>query len=331
MPSAWHVEKVCTGAVQQVETAGRDFGKVLIDQLAETAPLLRGTLAQEEMHDYAAKLLDLSDWCATTKGYGNFLLAQRCLNLACVPLTRLVADLSVPQARYAPLLERLHPYWMQARPRADVLNKEAGMEFFPASATTGKQVYCYWLAGLVVRRERFDPTWPQRRENLPGYQEPECLTSQLRKELATRLDFFADDKFNANLVAATLQNRWNVKWHENLVGEISDDGLAREARALAEFRAVVGSFPTNDNPRAFERGGEGAFYEVWQAKNPQLPSMTVEEWNKRLLISITAWRAYDKVQRGRLLDNDSEAERGFLGDAEWERREKTRASRVQPP
>jgi hypothetical protein len=304
IPSRWHVEHVSTGEVQRVEIASRELGKQLVDQLSDLPTKLNGPLTQKELHEHTIRLLDLSEWCASTEGYGNLLLAQRGLDLACIPLMRLVADLTFPADRYAPLMKRLQPQWMSAEVRRRVLNQEAGAELFPINAKQEEELGLVWGSGVILRLERGDPSLRERRKTDPMFANVQV---QERPEIVANLDFFADDQFS-RFSHTTLKGRWDAKFHEGIVVGL-DLRLENQVRALAEFRAVVGSFPTEDNPHSPFRGGKGAFMEAWRPTVKKLPGMTDEQWNNRLNQFVTAWQAYESVQRGEILDTDSWVEK----------------------
>ncbi|MCG3150629.1 MAG: hypothetical protein PCFJNLEI_04117 [Verrucomicrobiae bacterium] len=285
-----------SGEIQRSETANRELGKQLVDQLSELPAKLNGPLTQEQLQDNTVQLMNLSDWCAATEGYGNLLLARRCLDLACIPLLRMVADLRVPVAQYEPLLKRLSPKWMSVETRRRVLNQEAGVELFHDSDNTNEKLDIVWRLGYEAKRELEDPSRKERRKGNP-------LGNRLDNspEIYANVKFFIDDRAGGVL---TTTNSWEHKFHEIFIVGL-DVPLADEVRALAEFRAVVGKFPTEDNPKSFYRGGEGAFEEAWRPTVQKLPGMTREQWNRRRSQFVVAWRAYASVLRGEILDMDS--------------------------
>ena len=93
MPSQWRVEHR-PGSVEQqmIDLASREFGQQLAVQLATIAPEVQCLPPGDELCRRANMLCDLSDWCASTPGYGNLFLAQRCLDLAAVGMARLTAS-----------------------------------------------------------------------------------------------------------------------------------------------------------------------------------------------------------------------------------------------
>jgi len=312
IPTKWHVEHISTGADQRVETVSREFGKELVGRLAALAPKLRQPITQEQRYEYTVQLLDLSEWCAATEGYGNVLLAQRCLNLACVPLAPLIADLSFPAERYAPLLKRLKPSWLGPEVRRRILNKEAGAEVFPRAEKQQEELEAVWAWGGIWRRERHDPGFIDR--EWKAYPE-EYAKRRDSPVIRANLDFFADDEYWKRPKPGTLKTRWEIKWHEMLVGGWGEVTTANAALALAEFRAKVGHFPTEDNPQAPMRGGEGAFHEAWQKANwpPPRDNKEFEIWDTRFRRYSSAWSLYDAVQQGGILDEDSAAEKAAGG------------------
>jgi len=299
MPSLWHVERFSTGEVRQIHLASRELGRELVDQLAALPQKLNEHLTTEELVETADRLLYLSEWCGTTEGYGNFLLANRSLDLACIPLARLVTDLNVPTDRYAPLLKKLQPEWLRVEKRRRILNHEAGSELFPVSNKQDEDMEVVWGSGVVSRSERKHPGWKDRRKDDPLFDFVEE-----RPAILANLDFFADDRSNA-ASPLTLINRWNNKHHYTLVVMKSSIHLAQEVSDLAEFRSVVGSFPTNAVPGAIRPGVEGAFYAAWTPTVKRLPGMSETEWSQRWKLAGRAWQLYDAVQRREVLDSES--------------------------
>jgi hypothetical protein len=308
IPTKWHVEHISTGEVQRIEAVSREFGKELVTQLAVLAPKLRQPITQEQRYEYTVRLVNLSEWCAATEGFGNLLLAQRCLNLACVPLAPLVADLSFPAERYTPLLERLKPSWLVPEVRRRILNKEAGAEIFPRAEKQQEELEAVWAWGGIWRRERLDPGFIDR--EWKEYPE-EFAKRRDSPAIRANLDFFADDDSWKHPKPSTLKTRWDIKWHEMLVHGWGEVTQANAVLALAEFRAKVRHFPTEDNPQAPIRGGEGAFREAWRKANwpPPRDNKEFEIWDTRFRRYSSAWSLYNAVQQGDILDEDSASEK----------------------
>jgi hypothetical protein len=283
IPSQWHVEHVSTGDVWRAETAARAFGKELVNQLAVLPPKLRGPMRQEELYDQATHLLDLSAWCFGENGYGNVYLSHRCFELACIPLLRLVADLSVAPERYEPLLKRLKPAWLDPEVRRQLLNRDAGVEVLPVGTNTQAELSRLFRIGS---KQLLDP--------------------------AANLPFFLNDK---PVAPWTLKAHWDRKWHWG-IATLTLVQLADQILGLAEYRQVMKKFPTEyTNPSGKIVVGADAFHEAWYweyiDKIPGRREGTARVDHKRLVLDAPAWSGYKKVQSGEILDQDSAEEKWY--------------------
>src|SRR5438067_3733610 len=81
IPSRWHVEHVSKPEQKSADIAARDFGKNLAERLDEEASKTQQLPASDLLYIETSQLIDLSNWCAATEGYGNIYLAQRSLDL----------------------------------------------------------------------------------------------------------------------------------------------------------------------------------------------------------------------------------------------------------
>jgi len=296
IPSRWHVERFATGEVRQAQLAARDLGKELTDQLTGLGAKLNAPMPTEELHRYTKQLLNLSEWCANAEGYGNLLLAQRSLDLACIPLTRHVADITVDPVAFKPFLSRLAPKWMSAEVRRRMLNTEVGTEMFRETNNPLEELGIVHISGTFLLSQKRHPGWDENYRGDPELKEI-MRRVERRPEILANLEFFQDDK----PPSVTLQARWDAKYHERFVTGLELRSV-KEVLALAEFRAIVGFYPTDNNPHALVRSSEEAFKEAWQPKVERISGMTFEQWSERLTLYVTAWHAYESAKRGGVLD-----------------------------
>ncbi len=316
MPSKWSVEhRPGSDEQRKVDLAGREFGRKLAVQLDAVAPVLQDLAPGDELNRQANLLCDLSDWCASTPGYGNLFLAQRCLDLAAVGLARLVASLDFPLAECEKLAARMSPAWMSVEARARTLNDEAGTNLFAVGGTQAEMEKTWSSGGFLMREKRSGISRPQGQEPGRGFIE----TPTLKANLA----FFERDEPSAE--SLTLVHSWDAKRYERIVNGLELQNV-NKALALLKFRSVIGRFPekisyTEDQLRAREEmralheklgveanisnndhvSGKAAFLYAWDQRKNKDP--------KDHNLDARAWQAYNEVKTGQFLDQDTRAER----------------------
>jgi hypothetical protein len=290
IPSRWHIEHVAQSNDVPVREAARRLGDAVASEIGTVEHSVLTGRADDTLHTQVAILLDFGDWCASSDGYGNLLLAQRCLDLAALGVTRLAVNVDFPFQKTETLSRRLDVPWISASARMRALNADAGAELF--TGTQDDDLRLVWASGGVILREERSP----RQKDEPDWRGGRKLidTPLLRKNKA----FFQDE--DADLTETTLAGLWERKAHERLVTGLRLQSVA-EAKALTSFRKRIGHFPEEDNPVSPYRGAKGAFDEAWRATVVKTSEMSQSEWNRQLGVGIIAWRAYDKVKRGTLL------------------------------
>ena len=247
MPSKWSVEhRPGTDEQAKVDLAGREFGRKLAVQVDAVAPALQDLPPGDELNRQALLLCDLSDWCASTHGYGNLFLAQRCLDLAAVGLARLTASLDVPLSECEKLAARMSPAWMSVDARARMLNDEAGTNLFAVGGTPAEMEKTWGSGGFLMREKRSGRSRPRGQEPGRGFIETPTLKANL--------DFFERDEPSAEPL--TLVHSWDSKRYERIVNGLELQSV-NKALALLKFRSVIGQFPekisyTKDQVRARE-------------------------------------------------------------------------------
>ena len=317
MPSKWSVEhRPGSDEQAKVAPAAREFGRRLAIQLDAAAPVVQELAPGEELNRQANLLCDLSDWCATTPGYGNLFLAQRCLDLAAVGLARLTASLDFPLAGCEKLAARMTPAWMGVEARALTLNDEAGTNLFAVGGTQAEMEKTWGSGGFLTREKQSGRTRPEGQAPGRGFIETPALKANL--------DFFERDEPGEGPL--TLVHSWDARRYERIVNGLELQNVSK-ALALLKFRSVVGHFPEKPElteaqlqqrekdiaeyakkgikivkfEDAYSSPSEAAFAQAWDQrpdKNPQ---------NHTLYAS--AWQAYNEVKSGQFLDEDTRAER----------------------
>lgn len=134
IPSRWNLENRSPLERGPIDRAARDLGKALALHLKDLAPRLQDTPADSSLNDLGHQLCDLAEWCGRTDGYGNVLLATRCIDLAAVAAARLTANLDFEAAKAETLINRLVEPWRAGDYRIRVLNREVGAEVFTSES-----------------------------------------------------------------------------------------------------------------------------------------------------------------------------------------------------
>ena len=317
VPSKWSVEhRDATPDQREIDLAGREFGWKLALQLDAVAPSLQELPPGDELSRQAHLLCDLSDWCASTDGYGNLFLAQRCLDLAAVGLARLAASLDFPLAECEKLAMRMSPAWMSVEARALTLNDEAGTNLFKVGGTQAEMDATWGSGGFLMREKRSGIIRPEGQGPGQGVIETPALKANL--------DFFEDDE-NPCTEPLTLIRSWNSKRYERIVNGLELQNVSK-ALALLKYRAIVGRFPekpefTEDQLRKHEQAvAEAAKYGLKVSRMDEgRPSGKVafeQAWDQRPAgvseshaLYATAWLAYDEIKTGQFLDQDARASR----------------------
>lgn len=316
MPSKWSVEhRPGTDKQGKLDRASREFGLKLAVQLDAVAPVFQDLPPGDELNRKADLLCDLSDWCASTPGYGNLLIAQRSLDLAAVGLARLAAFLDFPIAECEKLAARMSPSWMSVEARARTLNGEAGTNLFVVGGTQAEMEKTWGSGGFLMREKRSHVSRSQGNGPGRGFIETPALKANL--------DFFERDE--PSEVPLTLVRSWDAKRYERIVNGLELQN-ANKALALLKFRSVIGSFPEKvefseeqmrrrDEERATYakmgikvssmydgmQSGAAAFLHSWDQRKDKDP--------KDHNLDARAWQAYSEVKSGQFLDQDTRAER----------------------
>ena len=317
MPSKWSVEhRPLSDEQRKADLAGREFGRNLAVQLDAVAPVLQDLAPGDELNRQAHLLCDLSDWCASTPGYGNLFLAQRSLDLATVGLARLTASLDFPLAECEKLAARMSPAWMNVEARARTLNSEAGTNLFAVGGTQAEMNNTWSSGGFLMRQNKSGGSRLSDQKPGPGFVESPSIMANL--------DIF-EDYNEPNADPLTLVRAWDAKRYDRIVNGLELQNVDK-ALALLKFRMVIGSFPekiefsheqiqARDAERAAyaEMGikvgsmydnmapGAAAFLYSWDQRKDKAP----EDYN----LDARAWQAYSEVKSGQFLDQDTRAER----------------------
>jgi len=328
MPSRWHVENVATAEQRPVDTAARALGATLLAQLEQIAPRMQQLPAGDELFALTTHLLDLTDWCWKTEGYGNLLLAQRTIDLATVGIARLAYDLTFPIKKCVPLAARLEQPWLSVAKRVRILNKEAGAELFPPDLNDQETLTRMWGTGWFLHEEKRKP---DLRKTL---QLPEGRLPQMREtsHMRNRLEFFEEIESAFRPKPATLLAMWDVKSHDSIARDagVYNHWNIPRAKALVAYRQLFGTYPEQivwtaeqiqaneksmaehaklgvrvsrleSDPEVLRRMG----FEQALRNLPKPENVSATEWQDRLKAAGGAWEGYSLVQKGQFLDADS--------------------------
>jgi hypothetical protein len=324
IPSQWHVENASSPNRKSIELAARGLGKAFAKQFADIAPSMQTMVADERLSAVTLMLLDLSDWCATTEGYGNVLLAQRCLDLAAVGVARLTANLDFPVERCQALLVRTNPSWMSATMAVRVLNKDAGAEVF--TTTDRAEMERIYASGQRLLAEQRNPQLLAERQR-----NPRGLRLIETPAIKANLSFF-DGVEIGQVKPLTLINLWDKSWHLRIINGLELQSI-QKAKGLAEFRRLIGKFPDKSffsseqlqkieqwsrefseknkitrvvtSVGVFDSLEKAAFAHAWSTYLEKTYGYQAKAPSELHNLDARAFQAYDEVQRGVFFDQDT--------------------------
>lgn len=322
IPSQWHVDHVSKAEQKPVDAAARDLGKRLADRLSELAPKMQQLPVGDLLSEQTESLLDLSDWCAATDGYGNVFLAQRSLDLAAVGVARLAANLDFPAQRIDNLLARMDPKWMSIEANQRVLNQDAGEEIFTA-LDRDEMERTYGSGQRLLAEQRNPGLFAERQKS------PQQWRLVETPEVKANLGFF-DGVEIGQVRPVTLVNLWDHNWHLGIITGLELQSI-KKAKALADFRRALGEFPEKpvftaeeisvrdrEMADAAKRGIEivpfeeaysspraAAFAQAWDIYLAKTYGSRGKAPTRLQTLHASALQAYDEVQRGEFFDRDT--------------------------
>ena len=263
--SQWYVDRLAKKDPirGELEQARRDFGTKLITTLEAWAKNETLPVTSQEREKQALALLYLSEWIGQKPGYGNALLFVRTQDLASVPIGHLIADLSYPESKLPPLVDRL----LYEADATDILirslNVESGEHRFtlPVPCPSVAGIFDSEKRGKIyfAKKEQSNFIWHKnmRRimqiwESRPdwkkhnGYFSPD-ISWKIRDELPEDLQFFADDEHPQGMEAGMgIDYMWPRKFHKQLL--LGFQLRAAAIKGFLLFRQCVKKFPTTPPP-----------------------------------------------------------------------------------
>jgi hypothetical protein len=302
--SKWYVDRVQDKDALQVMVRNRAFGRALVARLDDWATDMRTATSLGQCTANGAALLDVADWLASAKGYGNLLLASRCRDIAAVGLGKVVADLGTPLEAASSLVSRLDAPWFSPFVRAAVLDAEAGTNLFNVSGLSPmeaeKRLEDTWRNGRLLRLKYSSPEAKAAFEGQTNAANAVLAEMVQRKGLQPdesaifqqNLSFFADDPLPRPL---TLPNMWGAKRHEKLVVGFDLQNV-KKIKALLAFRSVAGVFPASQDE----------FKAAWV---PHITGSDHRINKEQYHVFASAWQAYKEITSGEFVDEDTKAKR----------------------
>ena len=245
--SKWYVERLAqreTAAAIEVEWAKREFGRTVVERLAETSEQILKMTQSAERESIASVLVDLADWFRSRAGYGDVLLFHRCQDMATVPIAHLVRDLDFPEAKLDALAGRLLFWEDETKLSTDALNTEAPEPVF----VPGPLGYSAWgvspMERAWARGFRQVVKYRQERGEKDLYDQGRERCSRLPEDL----QFYCDDTMpGASEDAYTTLASWDRKEHRRVLVALGSHG-PNQIRDFLLFRKKVGRFPTQPPP-----------------------------------------------------------------------------------
>ena len=238
IPSKWFVDtKVSDEEERRQMQEARDFGYQLmlrLDNLAQGQWELR---SRDALFRRTLLLCDLGDWCAETIGYGNILLAQRCLDLVADGLKRLTASPEFPLGDCKRIAARMNPGWLGVPYQIQMLNGEANANIFINPGITREQLERQWGIGFGMRMIRENP------KLAVTFGQPPPPDAELVDvgAFTNNLGFFMESENFPD--PATPAGFWDWRRHRWVAGGNLGGRAHSEALSLLKYRSVVGFFP----------------------------------------------------------------------------------------
>jgi len=315
--SQWWVDLITDPKLKAMEQQKREWGRQVSLKLDEEAQRLPKLTTAKDREAALKFLLDLTDWLATSHGYGNLFLLNRSQNLAAVPLAYLTADLSYPASQIENWLSRFKGVQNQFAVRIEVLNRELGQEYFKDReyhvSGAKKRLWESYGGEETFKTNGLEYFWE---EGLRAVEQQTAKKLKRRYHEATATDrpslpkheaFFVDDEYSEEEAPHTTTNLWDSKHHHRILVGIGGEGLLEDIRYLWLFRQQIGHFPAasptwSKSKSSYDSATEAAFSIAWipfreKYGNPPPGS--------------TAADLYERIQRGEIEDDDSEEIRHF--------------------
>lgn len=257
--SKWYVDRTASGEMKERLERTRVWGRLFAERVDSWSETIRSVDRSSEVASLSSALLSLSDWLAASNGYGNTILAYRCLDVASVGIARLAVDTNYPFDLVSGMVARLTAPWQSSRARATLLNSEAQSNVFDASGVDPTiiqvRMSATWQEGrkhVLAREIREHPGGRLAKGRIQGYR---AVEDSPRSADQTKLagiavasvgmeDFFADTP--AALLPArpwTTTRLWDIKQHGFFVGGDLTSPNAIALKQLLRFRHEVGRFP----------------------------------------------------------------------------------------
>jgi hypothetical protein len=234
IPSKWHVEhRVKTNVEKQTAEHAREFGFRIVEALEEEDKIQRDSFADEKLFNQTMMLLDFSDWCVETAGWGNALLAHESLKLAAIASMRLTANTNFPIEKCEQIVSRLSPEWMNPRTRAEVLNNEAGTNIFALAFVDSKEELETACGAGWFLMQFANKTPP------PEFRMPKNKSLNI-DAVKLNLDFFEEAPSSPN------SDSMRASWDYRMLGRFQGGfgyNIYRNAKSILAFRKEVGYFP----------------------------------------------------------------------------------------
>jgi hypothetical protein len=299
--SDWYVNEMAKTAPDEagVEREKRQFGRRLVEALDKSSEDILALSDSSSREHAATTLLDLAQWIASRRGYGNMFVFDRCQDMATVPVAHLIRDLNYPEAKLDAIMARFVPLVDEVRMCAEAVNSEAPEPIFvPGKGSTLDEV-----------QAPLQRAWSKQVRRIAESRMREGITRSIpwgRKDRVTLprdFAFFCDDDTGDTPEPLTTVNQWDGKAHRRLVLGLGSKNL-ENIQCFALFRKKTGRFPTKPpswwkpDDRLYRTPEKAAFTAAWRPFEKQLGP-----------IADTAAMVYTAATANTFADQDTQAER----------------------
>ena len=243
IPSKWFVD---THVIDEKEKrylqSVRDFGYQLVLRLEDLAKEQQTLPQDDSLFQRTLLLCDLGGYFTEVAGYGNFFLAQRCIDLSAVGLARLTASMDFPLGKCEELSERMRQEWQEMPYRVQMLNGEANTNIFINTKMNSEQLDDIWGIGSTMQNLIENQAWRTKREEM-GWLPPSPPSPRFVNvgAFTNNLHFFAEPERSE--MPQTLSRSWDCRQHRHVIFGGGWAMARNQALALLKYRSVVGFFP----------------------------------------------------------------------------------------
>ncbi len=293
--SQWYVDNRAPDDKRAEMREAREFGSALVCRLEEWAPMMISAKSSEDIELISNMFLQLAEWLAVPKGYGNLFLAAKCQDIASSGIGRLLVDLNFPLARVEKLMKKFDVQWNTSSMCMEVLNQEVGAVLFTSNSKKEADIIedmgRIWRTGSLLLNAQKVATEKKGKYSKKYKEKVKARAMNYRGGLfessliRSNLDFFDDDAFS-NITISPTSSYINGKYHAKYTVGFRPTNI-NKLKALLIYRSKVGFFPKDTSMEGFQK--------LWRSYKTK----------ETEYLYAPAWGTFRSIQEGTFLDRDS--------------------------